>query len=612
DANNMQTLSKTVLQSTMAPLINNVSGSADFEYLNVLDQSANILKASREMQRQERVLTDMQKEIAAKGQQSSANTLPNMPHHDVKDNGLTQKNGATVQEPQNIPLIHEETAESKRTYYKRVSEAKSTLENFETTMQKAQKALGIINKIPNPTAQTDKLQDKSQDETKSVQSAQLIMNRAQAQGDASLQMPLKAQKPIMRKEQSLPQEQTSQSLAKTQAGQNSAQAQPIQSLAQTQASQSLAKAITAQNQKLTATNNAARNTALMSKLFTYADFLRNKAQKPIGIKPQTMEMRKEQSLPQAQAAQSGIITQNKNTAQNSAITQNKNTAQNDTITQNKPTAQNSAITQNAALENRVFTSAEVLHNKAQKQMQEKADKAPLPSVQTAKQREPVTTVNTAASQLVYPMANMAVPTATAVRASESPAGIFANTQGSISRYSAQRGENFMQNAVIPRQSEAPSMQHRALTRQQILKAQGEAQANAQQALPLEYSLSPIYGEPQAKSHLPQDLSKVYSRSEAPVARVFPKEKNNAPKENTPQDDAMDIPTVHKKSAETHKTTTDIQKQNIEINNSQPIQSVKSADTTMELQEAEVMRITDKVYHAIESRLRSEKMRRGMW
>ncbi|MEG2022470.1 MAG: hypothetical protein RR087_11920, partial [Oscillospiraceae bacterium] len=337
----------------------------------------------------------------------------------------------------------------------------------------------------------------------------------------------------------------------------------------TQASQSLAKAITAQNQKLTATNNAARNTALMSKLFTYADFLRNKAQKPIGIKPQTMEMRKEQSLPQAQAAQSGIITQNKNTAQNSAITQNKNTAQNDTITQNKPTAQNSAITQNAALENRVFTSAEVLHNKAQKQMQEKADKAPLPSVQTAKQREPVTTVNTAASQLVYPMANMAVPTATAVRASESPAGIFANTQGSISRYSAQRGENFMQNAVIPRQSEAPTMQHRALTRQQILKAQGETQANAQQALPLEYSLSPIYGEPQAKSHLPQDLSKVYSRSEAPVARVFPKEKNNAPKENTPQDDAMDIPTVHKKAAETHKTTTDIQKQNIEINNSQP-------------------------------------------
>ncbi|MEG1125992.1 MAG: hypothetical protein RSE10_04795, partial [Oscillospiraceae bacterium] len=182
----------------------------------------------------------------------------------------------------------------------------------------------------------------------------------------------------------------------------------------------------------------------------------------------------------------------------------------------------------------------------------------------------------------------------------------------ISRYSAQRGENFMQNAVIPRQSEAPSMQHRALTRQQILKAQGEAQANAQQALPLEYSLSPIYGEPQAKSHLPQDLSKVYSRSEAPVARVFPKEKNNAPQENTPQDDAMDIPTVHKKAAETHKTTTDIQKQNIEINNSQPIQSVKSADTTMELQEAEVMRITDKVYHAIESRLRSEKMRRGMW
>ncbi|MEG2205812.1 MAG: hypothetical protein RRY03_03970, partial [Oscillospiraceae bacterium] len=69
DTNNMQTLSKTVLQSTMAPLINNVSGSADFEYLNVLDQSANILKASREMQRQERVLTDMQKEIAAKGQQ---------------------------------------------------------------------------------------------------------------------------------------------------------------------------------------------------------------------------------------------------------------------------------------------------------------------------------------------------------------------------------------------------------------------------------------------------------------------------------------------------------------------------------------------------------------
>ncbi|MEG1365686.1 MAG: hypothetical protein RSC96_00560, partial [Oscillospiraceae bacterium] len=417
---------------------------------------------------------------------------------------------------------------------------------------------------------------------------------------ASLQMPLKAQKPKMRKEQSLPQEQPVQSLAKTQAGQNSAQAQPIQSVAQTQASQSLAKAITAQNQKLTATNNAVQNTALMSKLFTYADFLRNKAQKPIGVKPQTMEMRKEQSLPQAQAAQSGIITQNKNTAQNS------------TITQSKLTAQNSAITQNAALENRVFTSAEVLHNKAQKQMQEKADKAHLPAVQNAKQREPVTTVNTAASQLVYPMANMAVPTATAVRAAESPVGIFANTQGSISRYLAQRGENFMQNAAMPRQSEAPSMQHRALTSQQIFKAQGEAQANAQQALPLEYSLSPIYGEPRAKGNLPQDLSKVYSRSEAPVARVFPKEKSNAPKENTPQDDAMDIPTVHKKAAETYKTTTDIQKQNIEINNSQPIQSVKSADTTMELQEAEVMRITDKVYHAIESRLRSEKMRRGMW
>ncbi|MEG0878983.1 MAG: hypothetical protein RSF00_09995, partial [Oscillospiraceae bacterium] len=268
------------------------------------------------------------------------------------------------------------------------------------------------------------------------------------QGDASLQMPLKEQKPIMRKEEINPQMQTVQELPQMQTLQNSQQMQLLQNLPQTQTLQKLSQTITAQNQNPINQNSSARNTALINKLFTYADFLRNKAQKPIGVKPQTMEMRKEQSLPQAQAAQSGIITQNKNKAQNSVVTQNKNTAQNDTITQNKLTAQNSAIAQNAALENRVFTSAEVLHNKAQKQMQEKADKAHLPAVQNAKQREPVTTVNTAASQLVYPMANMQVPTATAARASESPVGIFANTQGSISRYSAQRGENFMQNAVI--------------------------------------------------------------------------------------------------------------------------------------------------------------------
>ncbi|MEG2500493.1 MAG: hypothetical protein RSA78_05455, partial [Oscillospiraceae bacterium] len=265
-----------------------------------------------------------------------------------------------------------------------------------------------------------------------------------------------------------------------------------------------------------------------------------------------------------------------------------------------------------ALASQLFTSAEVLHNKAQKQIQEKTDKAALPIVQNAKQSEPFTTVNTAASQLIYPMANMQEPTSAATMAPKTQMGIFANNAMPISRYLPYRGESFMQNAAMARQSEAPNMQHKALTRQQIVKAQGEAQANAQQALPLEYSLSPIYGEPRVKGNLSQDLSKVYSRSDAPIARVFPKEKSNAPQENTTQDDAMDIPTVHKKAAETYKTTTDIQKQNIEINNSQPIQSVKSADTTMELQEAEVMRITDKVYHAIESRLRSEKMRRGMW
>ncbi|MEG2405366.1 MAG: hypothetical protein RSC01_10640, partial [Oscillospiraceae bacterium] len=384
-----------------------------------------------------RVLTDMQKEIAAKGQQSSANTLPNMPHHDVNDNSLTQKNRATVQEPQNIPLIHGETAANKRTYYKRVSEAKSTLENFETTMQKAQKALGIINKTPNSTAQTDKLQDKSQDEIKSVQSAQLIMNREKAQGDASLQMPLKEQKPIMRKEeinpqmqtvQELPQMQTLQNsqqmqllqnLPQTQTVQNSQQMQLLQNLPQTQTLQKLSQTITAQNQNPINQNSSARNTALINKLFTYADFLRNTTQKPVLPKPQSMEMRKEQTPPQAQTMQNKGVAQSSNTAQNKSIAQSGNIAQNKSMAQSGNTAQNKSmaqssniapnntVAQNEALASRIFTSAEVLHNKAQKQIQEKterADKSALPIVQNVKQREPVTTVNTAASQLVYPMA----------------------------------------------------------------------------------------------------------------------------------------------------------------------------------------------------------------
>ncbi|MEF9865065.1 MAG: hypothetical protein RR814_01370, partial [Oscillospiraceae bacterium] len=319
-------------------------------------------------------------------------------------------------------------------------------------------------------------------------------------------------------------------------------------------------------------------------------------------------------------AQNKSMAQSSNTAQNKSMAQNSNIAQNKSMAQNNNTAQNKSMAQNEALASQLFTSAEVLHSKAQKQILEKTDKSALPIVQNAKQSEPFTTVNTAASQLIYPMANMQEPTSAATMAPKTQIGVFANNAMPISRYLPYRGESFMQNAAMARQSEVPFMQHKALTRRQTGKAQVEAQANAkanvqvntQQALPLEYSLSPIYGEPRAKGNLPQDLSKVYSRSEAPVARVFPKEKSNVPQENTSQDDAMDIPTVHKKAAETYKTTTDIQKQNIEINNSQPIQSVKSADTTMELQEAEVMRITDKVYHAIESRLRSEKMRRGMW
>ncbi|MEG0305716.1 MAG: hypothetical protein RR635_08505, partial [Oscillospiraceae bacterium] len=261
-------------------------------------------------------------------------------------------------------------------------------------------------------------------------------------------------------------------------------------------------------------------------------------------------------------AQSNNIAQNKSMAQSSNIAQNKSMAQNNNIAPNKSMAQNNNIApnntmaQNEALASQIFTSAEVLHNKAQKQILEKTDKSALPIVQNAKQSEPFTTVNTVASQLIYPMANMQETSSAATMAPKTQMGIFANNAMPISRYLPYRGESFMQNAAMVRQSEVPFMQHKALAMRQTGKARVEAQANVlanaqvntQQALPLEYSLSPIYGEPRAKGNLPQDLSKVYSRSEAPVARVFPKEKSNAPKENIPQDDAMDIPNVHKKAA----------------------------------------------------------------
>ncbi|MEG0484342.1 MAG: hypothetical protein RR576_02760, partial [Oscillospiraceae bacterium] len=284
DTNNMQTLSKTVLQSTMAQLVNNVTGSANLEYLNAPDLSANISKASREMQPQERSLNSKQKETAAKEQLNYANTLPNMPtlqHHNVKDNSLTPKAEAQVQDLPLIPLINEEKAANKRIYYKRASEAKKAIENFETTMQKAEKALGIINKTLGITAQTDNILAKSQSENKNVKPAPSITNAAETQDETNLQ------KPVMRKEQINPQMQLLQNLPQTQLLQNLPQTQPLQNLPQTQTLQKLSQTITAQNQNPISQNSTARNTALMNKLFTYADFLRNTAQKPILPKPQS-------------------------------------------------------------------------------------------------------------------------------------------------------------------------------------------------------------------------------------------------------------------------------------------------------------------------------------
>ncbi|MEG1942749.1 MAG: hypothetical protein RR049_02945, partial [Angelakisella sp.] len=79
-----------------------------------------------------------------------------------------------------------------------------------------------------------------------------------------------------------------------------------------------------------------------------------------------------------------------------------------------------------------------------------------------------------------------------------------------------------------------------------------------------------------------------------------------------EDDIVDIPTVRVQKNATKEIVQQPTHQNASINAPQNSKTTLFTEPTQEISEAELVRITNQVYHTLESRLRNEKMRRGMW
>ncbi|MEG1774635.1 MAG: hypothetical protein RR320_07265 [Oscillospiraceae bacterium] len=152
-----------------------------------------------------------------------------------------------------------------------------------------------------------------------------------------------------------------------------------------------------------------------------------------------------------------------------------------------------------------------------------------------------------------------------------------------------------------------------------LSKRAAALAASAKNLPLHHaptvgSLAPQAAASLAKQprSLPLRASGLSSRTDPPVSRVL----RTAPQQQSrseAEDDAMEIPTIQVKKSATQEQQQQALPQNVAVNRPQehPAQALSVAPQEA-FSEAELTRMTDKVYRAIESRLRSEKMRRGMW
>ncbi|MEG0763862.1 MAG: hypothetical protein RR424_08570, partial [Oscillospiraceae bacterium] len=197
---NIQILSKTVLKNTMAQLVNNTQNYTDYEYLNTLRQSADITQNNTKMYLQERILKDIQKGIDTK-EETSITTVKNsnleQQYHKTQVNNSIQNDIITLQtqnaQPANIPLINKEKADSA---------GEAVIENFKNTVQKAQKALNIINKTQNLVSQTEIEEKTNLNINTSFLSAQQIKNDEKRNDESNSSIYSETQKLIMRKEQS--------------------------------------------------------------------------------------------------------------------------------------------------------------------------------------------------------------------------------------------------------------------------------------------------------------------------------------------------------------------------------------------------------------------------
>ncbi|MEG0763851.1 MAG: hypothetical protein RR424_08515, partial [Oscillospiraceae bacterium] len=319
--------------------------------------------------------------------------------------------------------------------------------------------------------------------------------------------------------------------------------------------------------------NIVQSTALMKKLLASTEILRNTSKNTVQENINAMDL---------------------------SFVQNKRSIENETV-------RNINIVQSTALVKKLLASTEALRNISKNAVQQNADEAKV----NPKQNSKINITNKSAAQLVYP-----IETADNLAELAKSIGVLANNEKPISRYlPTNESKIFTKNVITVRESIMQKLQYKTLTKQNYRQNKDEVQTiSTQPVLSLQYSKSLLLAAPQAKNNQPNDLSKVYERSEAPITRVLLKEqgKVKAPKANKVQDEDMDIPTVRTKTNDVYETKSKGAKQSINTSVNLTQQSVVRENANIELDDAEVKRITDKVYRTIESRLRSEKMKRGMW
>ncbi|MEG2074357.1 MAG: hypothetical protein RRY54_06300, partial [Angelakisella sp.] len=157
----------------------------------------------------------------------------------------------------------------------------------------------------------------------------------------------------------------------------------------------------------------------------------------------------------------------------------------------------------------------------------------------------------------------------------------------------------------------------------------EGQAEAQESIAVQLNptrkvtriyrkgMLPTHSEAAQINSQPSPLSQVSQRNDIPAARVLreeakPTARPRAKESFEAEDDIVDIPTVRVQKNVTKEIGQQSTHQNVAINAPQNSKTTLFTEPAQEISEAELVRITNQVYHTLESRLRNEKMRRGMW